>query len=239
MTDSVGLAVSIASGLVKLGARADLIVAEEIAVRSELGLGSRKMVVAPEAATMKRALQSLLDEEIVGADPLEEHRGELAALVAQDDPDAAQMLSWLQRLAPESLELKLDDPQGRYRRALEERREAWNLDDADIRAAVFFLGPEDELRKQNLAWQLGLAVVDVLAEFALENQQWIVREERARPVVAAVLERGRGSSGTSCARRSTVCSTRARRWAATRCGSRVCSRPWPTRARPATRATST
>ena len=89
MTDSVGLAVSIASGLVKLGARVDVIVAEETAVRSDLGLGSRRMLLAPPAAAMKRSLRELLAELPADRDPLAPHRSALEALVAQSNPDAA------------------------------------------------------------------------------------------------------------------------------------------------------
>ena len=68
-------------------------------------------------------------------------------------------------------------------------REWGNLDAETRRAALYYVAPGNDLRENTLAWQLGLAVLDVLAEFALENQKLLIRNPQAQPIVAAVLTR--------------------------------------------------
>ena len=73
----------------------------------------------------------------------------------------------MQKYLPGEMKITVDDPSGDFARRLQER---WDLDEETQRAALYCVDPGKDLRTNTLAWQLGMAIVDVLAEFALENQ---------------------------------------------------------------------
>lgn len=184
---TVGFAISLAAGLVKLGVRADRIFAEQEAVRSDLALPERPLILPPPAAQMKQQLQQLVTETAAAApDPLGSDRQRLQELLAQDNPGEDQLFAQLQKYLPGAIEVTVDDPGGEFARRLRERG---NLDAETLRAALYYVASGTDLRENTLAWQLGLAVIDVLAEFALENQTLFIRNKHAQPIVAAVLTR--------------------------------------------------
>lgn len=184
---TVGFAISLASGLVKLGVRADRIFAEQEAVRSDLALPERLLILPPPAAQMKQKLQQLVAETAaVMPDPLGSDRQRLQELLAQDNPAEDQLFAQLQKYLPGDIEVTVDDPGGELARRLRERG---NPDAETLRAALYYVAAGTDLRENTLAWQLGLAVLDVLAEFALENQALFIRNKHAQPIVAAVLTR--------------------------------------------------
>ena len=59
---TVGFAISLAAGIVKLGGRVDRILAEQEAVRRELALPDRVLIQPPPAFEMKQKLQQLVSE---------------------------------------------------------------------------------------------------------------------------------------------------------------------------------
>jgi hypothetical protein len=183
-------ALSVVTGLVKLAGRIDKIMAEQASLRSDLALLQPAKFLPPLAVEMKRALARLVRESGgESPDPLDPNRATLEALLAQADPPEDQLLKWMLEYLPEEVKFTIDDPHGTLAAKLRKRREVWDLDDDDILRAASFLEAGQDHRQQSLPWQLGTTVVNVAAEIAIDSQSALIRDDQARPIVVAVLER--------------------------------------------------
>jgi len=164
--------------------------AEQAALRSELAIGSKILLKPPLAGVMKHKLQTLLDESQGQVpDPLADKRDDITTLVAKRNPGEPELLKFMQLFLPDDVKYRLDDPNGELIGALKEKREVWNLDDDDIMRAAYYLQPGEDLRKSSTSWQIAMTVVEVLADIAIENQSLILRDDRARPLLLAILQR--------------------------------------------------
>jgi len=189
-TSTANAAISIVSGLVRLTGRIDNIMAEQAALRDDLALPGKVLVSPPLASVMCRELRSSLEETASRVpDPLGGRRAELAELLEQRNPEENALLRWMEELLPEKVEYRIEDPSGSFAAKLRARRSAWDLDDEEIRRLAYYLGPGEDLREAKLPWQLATTVVGVLSEVAIENQALIFRDDRARPILVAVLTR--------------------------------------------------
>jgi len=189
-TNTAITAISIVSGLVRLAGRIDNIVSEQAALRQELALPGKVVISPPLAGSMKRDLQGFLEASVnEEPDPLSGRRQQLAALLAQSNPAEDVLLLWLTELLPDKVVYQVDDPSGEFAKKLREKRGAWDLDDEEILRLAYYLGAGKDLRAANLPWQLATAVVSVVTEVAVQNQALIFRDDRARPILVAVLSR--------------------------------------------------
>lgn len=187
---TASMAMSIVNGLMRLTGRVDRIMAEQAALRSELAFASKPLLKPPLAGVMKKKLKKL-SEETQGQvpDPLADQRADVSALVAKRNPGEPELLKYMEMFLPEEVEFRLDDPGGDLIPKLQEKRAVWNLDDADVMRIAYYLQPGDDLRESSTPWQIAMAVVDVLADLAIENQSMILHDNRARPLLLAILQR--------------------------------------------------
>ena len=187
---TASMAMSIVNGLIRLTGRVDRIKAEETALCSELAFASKALLKPPLAGVMKKKLKALLnDTEGQVPDPLVGQRADIAALVAKANPGERELLKYMEAFLPDEVEFRLDDPNGDLVAALQEKRAIWDLKDTDILRVAYYLQPGDDLRKSSTPWQIAMAVVDVLADLAIQNQSLILHESRARSLLLAILQR--------------------------------------------------
>lgn len=187
---TASMAMSIVNGLVRLTGRVDRIMAEQAALRTDLAIGSKILLKPPLAGVMKQKLQALTDEtKDQVPDPLADKRAEITALVAKRNPGEPELLKFMQLFLPDEIEYRLDDPNGNIVDDLKLKRETWNLDDEDIMRVAYYLQPGEDLRKASTTWQIAMSVVEVLADFAIENQSLFLRDGQARPLLLAILQR--------------------------------------------------
>jgi hypothetical protein len=183
-------ALSIVNGLVRLAGRVDRIMAEQTALRSDLAFAGKVIVKPPSGVKIKEALDDYVnDTRGQSPDPLGDRRRELETLLADSNTTRGQLMDWAETYVPDVIVYRVDDPSGDFAKKLAARRSTWDLDDQDIVRLAYYLDPDKDLREGKLAWQLAMSVVEVVADLAVENQQLIFRDDRARPVVKAVLER--------------------------------------------------
>jgi hypothetical protein len=183
-------AISIVSGLVRLTGRIDHIKAEQTALREELALGSKVRRRPPSAFRMVQELKAYLDQTAhMTPDPLNGKRAELSNLLSDQQAEQDRLQQFMEEFLPEKMVFTVDDPSGEFARKLAANRATWDLDDADILQVTYYLGAGEDLREADYRWQLAMVVVDVLADVALANQALIFRDDKVRPILAAVLER--------------------------------------------------
>ncbi|MBL8539870.1 MAG: hypothetical protein JNK68_05800, partial [Betaproteobacteria bacterium] len=188
---TASLVVGVTRGLVKLGERADLLLAEKEATQAALALPVPKVVFpAIDRGTKREALQEYLQSTAGRSpDPLQADRKAMEDLLAQADERPDDLDAAYARLFPERA-ITLDiDPDGEFLGALRKRFPTLDLMDEDTRKACFYCAAGRDTRELDYPARLALLVADVLAEFAAENTGLFVRDEGARQVVKSVLER--------------------------------------------------
>ncbi|MFO1206620.1 MAG: hypothetical protein U1E63_12960 [Burkholderiales bacterium] len=188
---TASLVVGVTRGLVKLGERADVLLAEKTATQAALTLPVPKVVFpAIDRGTKREALQEYL-QSTAGRlpDPLQADRKAMEDLLAQADERPDDLDAAYARFFPERA-ITLDiDPDGEFLGALRKRFPTLDLMDEDTRKACFYCAAGRDTRELDYPARLALLVADVLAEFAAENTGLFVRDEGARQVVKSVLER--------------------------------------------------
>jgi hypothetical protein len=181
---------SVVSGLIKLTGRVDNIMAEEAALRKELALVGNVVIFPTPAIVMKRNLRDHLQEtKLLDPDPIAPHRAEIRTLVGEENPAEDKLLHWMDTYLPGKVQYRVDDPNGNFQKKLRAKRETWDLDDSDIARVGFMLGPGADLRENKTVWQLATAAVSVITEVAVANQELVLRDDRAKPILVSVLER--------------------------------------------------
>jgi len=194
-----GLAISIAKGLIKLGGRIDKVVAESIANDSEIIIPDYfRFSNRGAAGELLKELETLANATPAPAgtpDPLGADRVVIVDLVTRRDTPGsatiaeAEVLVVVERLIPDRLMGELQTDGQRVQRELGLLAGSWNLEDADIRRAAYFLGPGRSNLGGSLGFRLAMVVVDVLAEFTLETQHLFVKDEDNSAIIKAVLTR--------------------------------------------------
>jgi hypothetical protein len=189
-TSTANAALSLVSTLVRLTGRIDRIVAEQAALREDLAFAGKVVTLPPPAIQMVRQLKAFLDATAREVpDPLSGRRSELEALVEQPAPAEDALVEWMETLLPEKLVFTIESPAQDFAAKLAAKRAAWNLSDDEVRRLVYYLAPGEDVRQAKLPWQLAMSVVDALTEVAVANPSLLLREDRARPLIRAVLER--------------------------------------------------
>lgn len=181
------LSISIVNGIIKLGGKVDKILAEQDAGEAELALPSFTTTRRTPVARLLRELADLLED---GQISLGTDRDRIQEIVeGTADPVQAEVEAFILKYLPEALKLEIRNDNQFVEDQLRRLSTDWDFGDADIRRLALYVGSGRDLREGSLEWRLALAVVDVLAEFALEQQQRIVRSEAGRKVIATVLQR--------------------------------------------------
>ncbi|MEM1114687.1 MAG: hypothetical protein AAGI11_22430 [Pseudomonadota bacterium] len=191
------LVVSITRGVIKLGSRLDEVAAESIARNGDIAIPDFEFSHRPTHAELLVALENLVNDPDLQAqepDPLGEDRQEIHRLLSIRDSDNPtigenETIAVVQRLLPDLLTGAVIPDSQRVERELHRLAGHANLDDQDIRRAVYFLGPGRIDLGDSLGFRLAMVVVDVLAEFTLENQHLLVKDDTSKEVLAAILTR--------------------------------------------------
>lgn len=189
---AVDAALSVAKGLVKLGKRLDVLLAEKEAVSSgQSVLPMPAVAKVPATPSMQKALGEFIRDPELLANPDLPANFKKQAEDAINDPDATQQsVMRLFRLAyPERAVVISVNPDEAFVRNL---RSAWptlDLDDPDTLTALFHVAAGRDPKRFSYGLRVGLLVADVLAEVAGENAGWLVRDENTSKIISTVLER--------------------------------------------------
>jgi hypothetical protein len=189
-TEAAGLAISLTKGLIKLGGRLDLLMAERTAVGGPLVIPippiNKPALLWPKRVEKLR--KHLAETKSLSPDPLREDRDALADLLDQNPvPDEADR--FFTRLFPELAEPPLIDPDAEYFKALKTQLPTVDWSDRDTRLAAFHIASGRDDRQLGYPARTALLVADVIAEFGAENTALFIRDERFRGAVQSVLER--------------------------------------------------
>ena len=188
-TEAVGLAINIATGIIKLAGRVDVILAEREAVQAPVALPQPPVGLGPTQPEMVAALKKLLKAEKEDPDPLAKDRAAIEKLVARDEPEPSELAIFMKRYLPEQALGTVLDLDSQFIQELRQARPGFPVDQKDVRVAAFYLaaGKTDEGR--GYAWRIALTVVDVFAEFGAENAALFTRNPRLQSIVGSVLKR--------------------------------------------------
>jgi hypothetical protein len=188
--NAASLVISVTRGLVKLGGRMDLLLAEKEATTGVLAI-PMPAVVMPKVsrATKVERLQDYLAATATDTpDPLHPDREMVTALVAKaEDLDGIDAV--FGRVFPGEEIEQVIDPDAEFLGALRARLPTLDLSHPDVRLACFYCAAGRDERQITYPARIALLVTDVLGEFAAENASLVVRDEGARAIVQSVVER--------------------------------------------------
>jgi hypothetical protein len=188
-TDAATLALSIAQGLIKLGGRIDLLLAERSAVSGEFLVPVPPVASGPSMPAIRKELRAYLDDTADdNPDPLGSDRKRLARLLDQS-PSPDELGDFYLRLFPSKASPAPVDPDAAYLRELRTRMPGLDWADPAVRQAAFFIAAGRDAREIGYPLRLGLLVADTLAEVASQNTARMIRDPRLAEGVQAVLER--------------------------------------------------
>jgi len=186
--ESVGLAIKIVNGLIKLTKRLDLIIAEKEAVEEPLVIPVPDVSLAPTQPQMRKALRKLLkDTKNDDPDPLGDDREKILKVV-DVQPQNIVLFDFMQTYLPEQALGRVLSPDGAFMTAFREQHPDMAAD-PDVRVTAFYVGAGRDFRNKNYTWRIALTVVDVLAEFGGENMALFTCDERVQKIVGAILKR--------------------------------------------------
>ena len=191
--DAASLVIAVTRGLVKLGGRVDLVLAEKEVTTGALAI-PMPAVKLPKVtrATKVEKLQAYLDDTAGRSpDPLYPNRKAIADLVAKAEVENVgdEIDAVFERIFPGQALASVVDPDTEFLNALGARLPTLDLSNLDTRLACFYCAAGRDTRQIDYPARVALLVADVFAEFAAENTALIVRDERARAVVQSVVER--------------------------------------------------
>ena len=187
---TIELGLSIATSLIKLGGRLDRIMAGQAATRSPLTLPSGVRFDEPTVSQMTKWLKEFLESTPPGLSDSEHNK--LSQTLASSRRDRITLIPFMEQYLPDKLFFRfssINDEMKIFLNALSEQGIDLGLKPEEIANIVYYLGPGADLREQSLPWQIGMAVFGTLAEFALQNQQTLIRDEETRKIIAKILER--------------------------------------------------
>jgi hypothetical protein len=188
-TDAAALAISIARGLIKLGGRLDLLMAERTATQGDLLIPMPPVSIGPPLFKRAELLKDYLTHTAGHSpDPLGSDRATVAALVAKS-PTPTEVDEFFRRIFPSLAEPPLIDPDAEYLKALRKRMPTVDWSDESTRQAAFAIASGRDQRQLGYGARTALLVVDTLAEFGAENTARFVRDKNIQTVVQSVLVR--------------------------------------------------
>ena len=184
---TVELAISIVNGVIKLGGKVDKIVAEQESGGAELALPSFITTRRTPVARLLNVLSDLLkNNQILLAHDL----SRIKEIVENGQRlNQSEVEAFILKYQPESLRLEVRNNNQFVEDQLRRLATDWDFSDGDIQRLALYVNSGRDLREGSLEWRLAMAVVDVFAEFALEQQQRLIHNDAGRKVLTAVLER--------------------------------------------------
>jgi hypothetical protein len=188
-TEAAGLAIKIATGLIKISSRIDVILAEKESVEGPLAIPVAEVRLPPTQARMLRALRELLnDTENEDPDPLAGDRDELRDTVDNHPQQRARLFEFMQRYLPEQALGRQLDLNGKFLTALRDARPDLAAD-PNLLITAFYISSGADYRNKDYSWRIALTVVDVLAEFGAENMSLFTRNKELQSLAGTVLQR--------------------------------------------------
>lgn len=188
-TEAVGLAINIATGIIKLAGRVDLVLAEREAVEAPLALPQAPVALAPGQSEMREALQKLLQDEPQDPDALADDREAIRNLLGQSSPSPADLYRYMKRYLPMQSRASVLDLDSEFMKALQEARPGFPLDQQEVRIAAYFINAGRADGGRDYTWKIALTVVDALAEFGAENAAMFTHDPKIQGIVGSVLKR--------------------------------------------------
>ncbi len=185
-------AISIAKGLVKLGHRLDVLLAEKEAVSTgQSVLPMPAVAKIPATPLMQEELEEFLKDANALANPDLPKKFKKQVQDAIKDPNATQegVLNLYRLAYPERAVVITINPDEEFVRNLKAAWPTLNLDDPDTLTALFHVAAGQDPKRFSYGLRVGLLVADVLAEGVGENIGLIIRDENMGKIVSAVLER--------------------------------------------------
>jgi hypothetical protein len=187
---ALDLVMSLASGVVKLAGRLDLLMAESEAVTGPLVIPRPEIQFAALNAREKlKALREYLESTRgLMPHPLGSDLAKLSAVVDDEGPgDAVQ--AYFGRIFPERNSVAKIDLEAEFIRGLRARMPALNLDDPETRLAAFYVMSGKDRREIGYVTRTAFLVADVVAELGVENASRFIRHEPTRDLVKGIVGR--------------------------------------------------
>ena len=181
-SESVGLVIKIANGLIKLVNQVDKLVAEKAAVTSSIALRQPLNRLGPNQGAMIKALGKLIKNE---PDLPRVDRNRIEKVLG--NPEVAKLRKLMVAYLPEQSLGCVLDLDGEFMAELE--KSGFDLEDPDVRVGLFYLKAELDPSEKGYSWRIALTVVDVLAEFGDDNVALFTRDEKVQKIVGSVLKR--------------------------------------------------
>lgn len=187
-SEAASTIIAIATGAVKITRRIDQILAEKEAVQQPIAMPVPNVALGPTPNQMKSGLTKLLAQPFSkGADPLGSDRTKIENLLA-GNPTGPLMFPFVKEYLPTLAIQRTLNLNGAFVTAIKQSRPGW-ADDPDLLTTAFYVGAGADFRSQSYTWRLAMAVVEVLAEFGVENTALFTRDKRVQAVAGAVLQR--------------------------------------------------
>lgn len=178
---ALDLVMSVASGVVKLAGRLDLLKAEKAAVTGPLviprpDIQFDDLTAREKLERLDKYLKSTGD---LNPHPLGSELAKLRAVVHNKGPgDDVQAL--FARIFPELNSISTIDPNAEFISGLRARLPALNLDDPEARLAAFYVMSGEDRREIGYVTRTAFLVADVVAELGVENAARFIRHEPTR-----------------------------------------------------------
>lgn len=193
---TVNIGLSLASALVKLGGRLDQIVAGQAATRSPLAFPNAVQIRPPSVGDMTDILSQYVAEQqgmpVAEREVTAEDLDLIEQAIANPNRVEATLVPVMEDFVPDRLKFEIKDDAAWAATALtafgEEGLAPLDSEQAGIEL-LYFLGPGADRREQGLPWQIGTTVFGTLAEFTVQNQQTLIRDEASRALISTLLTR--------------------------------------------------
>ena len=192
ISETAGAVLSVVKGLVKLGRRLDVLLAEKEAVTAGKSvLPMPPVAKVPPTSLMQDELAEFLKDANALANPDLPKNFKKQAQDAIKDSEASQdEVLDLYRLAyPERAVFIKIEPDAEFVRNLKAAWPTLDVDDPDTLTALFHVAAGQDPKRFSYGLRVGLLVADVVAEVIGENIGLIVRDENLSKIISSVLER--------------------------------------------------
>lgn len=195
---TAALAISIVRGLIKLGGRLDVLLAEQAATTNPLTLPMPDVTAGPDVLTMIREFKQAIapGSELLPNFTNPDVKKLKQAFLDAESPDqtvrervSASIKNLSRKYFPEKAIAPVISPDSAYIQDLQNYFPSLDFQDQDTRLAAFYVQAGRDDREIQYAGRIALLVVDVLAEFGAENTSLFLRDPRAQTIASSILTR--------------------------------------------------
>ncbi|MEO5882856.1 MAG: hypothetical protein ABIQ06_10615 [Caldimonas sp.] len=187
--NALGMVMSVASGIVKLAGRLDLLMAEKEGVQGPLFVPMPAMTFSDISVQSQKERLATHLAQTAGQlpDALGTDRAALAAALQGNQP--TDILSFFQKIFPDEAVVTVVDPDGDFIKALKLRLPGLDFGNEDTRLAAFCLSAGQDERGLGYVTRTALLVADVVAEFGVEHAAQFISHQPTRDLVASIVGR--------------------------------------------------